>query len=1439
MFENGDLMNNQFVDDEKNDVLNSMNDTSGLEPVFDNKKSEFGGSAGNDFSVIKNEGGTGSMMTPVNGNESVEQFQTPIVAETNEQFQTPIITEQFQTPIIEDKDDELGGFTYLENEHNLEIPKFNKDDVDDEEPFSTFKLAGKWIREAVDLENYRNAVESMGAEVAKYKWAFDQGDMGDFDWKDFSSEMVKSGVRSIGVNTLNMAGNIMSMLGANVKPDENDLNSDSVVRKNILPKMSDTFMRLGKTFREYATKVEDIEFLSPNSEAYSQEPSFARLANVLGSGASQVLMMGAMSKAIGSAATYGLYSAGSGSDVFVQSYEKDEDLGKANTLAVANAGVSFAIDKIFNPLPNVVEKNAKITSRMIADDMLGAPLKEGGTEVLQQLLAENLVRKIGIDDTQDLFEGLIESALGSFMGSGVLVGANGVSYASARALENVHKRMALRGISDEDFELAKNNMLAFIETKPEAFEKILSYNLEENLKRLEEEAKHLENRSERKKTLSEIKKFDEVYERMKDKFTTAIGDEKKGAMAARLFEANAVTLYEADKTLTPEKYIGGLLPDVKSMKYDEFKRLNNPGDNMLYHFIGVNAKGIDLNRLAEAYQLEKEGYTPYTVWAKTGWFRAADDMMRMEVSDKDAKIKLIEDIVDDYEHEGITALDFSQGELRAIEKEMVSDALILKQNDGLIEEGIYWDFIKYLDMQKFDEFWEDTPFYDETFDKNLTKTNDNHEVYIKRFKEALKYENIVENYDKLKGSDLYGDEADVAFAEAEKLRFNEFMMRYWNRKFGLEKESFKKLEKDKSKEFEGNKEFEEKLEEIEKEYKEKKALRLEKLKENNIEDRGLYFWDIDKEYNFRKYKLFMGDFSDTKIDMNFKPRSYVEAFKPLKHSELFFENSGYKLRFLPEYRKKALIPLLDKMQNLYLLQKHREYILKTDRDRIIKENAVRNYNVYDENSPFKRERRAIELKKVQNGMEFKLGDILDHELMYKSYPEIRDAKVSFTAIEGGAPHHFYYNRDEGYVLEIDAEQLDFANLKNVFLQGASFVIQNIEDFDYTFTLEQQRNLMDRAYYLAKSNTDYIAIDELRKFIDTVMPDLDYRKFIVKKEVPVSLLGIAHSKAVGNHNKRTETFTYSDIDFDKLEYELKKRYIAFNTKDDAPVLDFAYQNFVHLKNGIAHMITTYARTHGGFSFITMPWSGILSQGNMDDRAMLKRDKWDEDDVGLLHWEHYMPQLMERGEVRNSSDVTNMYAEFKEYDDFDKEHLDETIENMAKGAYDEANKIIFLFENAKSETILHETFHYFYDVMEKSNLSQNMAFDGFRAIIDELKVDFLKQFNIYKSDSGKYFAFDEVNNDLVDFLKQSFDSQEALVEAGAKELFVIRIMNMLNMKASERKSETSYEGVVLFCKWMKNMIEMLNIDGRKASKGGARVIKFIRKNNEFKEEKDEKM
>ena len=762
MLDNINLVDNQTKD--KLDALNSMKSVGGLAPIFDDKKSEFEVNESSDFSISDND--TTMMMTPIDKTQREEQFQTPI---------NVLSEEQMMTPIVEENEETLGGFSYLENEHNLEIPKFNKEDIDDKEPFSNFKMAGKWLREAIDLDNYRKAVESMGEEVAKYKWAFDQGEMGEFNLKDFSSEVVKSGVRSMGVNTLNMAGNIMSMMGTNLKSDDIDFNSDSVVRKKILPKMSDTFLKLGNTLKDYAAKVEDIEFLAPSDEVYNEDPSFARLANVLGSGASQVLMMGAMSKAIGSVATYGLYSAGSGSEVFAQSYEKDNDLAKANTLAVANAGISFAIDKIFSPLPEVVEKNAKVTAKMIADDMLGAPLKEAGTEILQQMLAENLVRKIGVDDSQDLFEGLIESALGSCMGSTVLVGANGVSYASNRTLEQVRERLALRGLSAEDFELAKNNMLAFMESKPEAFEKVLSYNLNENLKRLEEEAKSLENSGERKKSLNEIKKFDDVYEKMKDRFFKATGDEQKSSLAARLFEANAMSLYEVDKSLSPEKYIGGLLPAVKSMNFEEFRGLNKPEDSVLYHFIGVNAKGIDLNKLAMAYRMEQESYVPHTIWIKTGWFRDADGKMKMEVSDEGARTKIFEEIVDDYEHEGISSSDFSSKEIEAIEQEMSLNALKLKSMSNVISEGFYWDFIRYLEGQNFDDFWIDSNLYDETTDKRLNEVDESIGVEKARAVEEVKLDIIWNKYNKNpRDEDFSEEEMKYISGRLEKERYNKF-----------------------------------------------------------------------------------------------------------------------------------------------------------------------------------------------------------------------------------------------------------------------------------------------------------------------------------------------------------------------------------------------------------------------------------------------------------------------------------------------------------------------------------------------------------------------------------------------------------------------------------------------------------------------------------------
>ena len=174
------------------------------------------------------------------------------------------------------------------------------------------------------------------------------------------------------------------------------------------------------------------------------------LANILGQGGANVLAMGGASKIIGSRATYGLFALGGSGDVWSESMDKDENVDKANMLTLASAGSSYAIDRIFNPLPSIIEKGVKKTSKEIAKEMLGAPIRELGSEIFQQVFSENLVRKIGIDETQLLFEGMIESAIGAMAGNMVVSGVDGSVYFANKSLDEVKRRILLKGVSDDE-----------------------------------------------------------------------------------------------------------------------------------------------------------------------------------------------------------------------------------------------------------------------------------------------------------------------------------------------------------------------------------------------------------------------------------------------------------------------------------------------------------------------------------------------------------------------------------------------------------------------------------------------------------------------------------------------------------------------------------------------------------------------------------------------------------------------------------------------------------------------------------------------------------------------------------------------------------------------------------------------------------------------------
>lgn len=649
---------------------------------------------------------------------------------------------------------EEGGrapFAYLEEEQNLNFPAFSAETVDEDAPLTSFQIAGKWLRQAADLRNYWALLENFGAQAAEYKWAYDEGKFGTFEAGAFGRELLKAGARGLGANTLRTAGNVLSMFGANLEGRNAGTAAVTAGAGLLVPETGKIFKNIGDKLGEYAGKIENSELLAPAAEAYSADPNWSKLANVLGQGSSQVLAMGTMAKFIGSGPTYGLFAGGGAGEIFKESYAKDGDIDTANTLALISGGTTFAIDKLFSPLPKQIEKDARITSKMIAREIAGAPLREAGTEVLQQMMAENLVRKVGIDDTQDLFEGLIESALGAIAGSSALMAADGSVYYARKTYEDARQRMLLRGVTAEEIELYKNNMMELLKSKPDAFGKVLNYVLERNLQRISEgetfaqggadaatmpeggpaaalmpetgaatagkstaataesgtDAENATVAAKRQnRSLAQVRQdvkgfrrlFDEVYKRS----LKATGDTGKARIAAGMMQANMMALYEIDGGFSPASLFAGQIPEYKQLAYQEFQKRLSPEAAVMFQFGGVEAKFADFKKLAEAYKLEQQDYSPRLIWSRTGWYRGGDGRWRFEINDSGAKLKIHTDVKADdlpkrYWQTYIRKLEEMEGHdilgLRKYEEILFQDKAIIKE----LYNYLYSDFIDFLD----------------------------------------------------------------------------------------------------------------------------------------------------------------------------------------------------------------------------------------------------------------------------------------------------------------------------------------------------------------------------------------------------------------------------------------------------------------------------------------------------------------------------------------------------------------------------------------------------------------------------------------------------------------------------------------------------------------------------------------------------------------------
>lgn len=379
---------------------------------------------------------------------------------------------------------------------------------------------------------------------------------------DLIPEAAKGFANEAVVTTPKMMSDITHWIGSNMK--------DPTGKKS--NNLSDALLSISEGMKNISEYMGDVELIKSKATSLPDGSlSWGQIGSVLGHGAGQGATMAVMAGTLGPKAAYGFYALAGGADVYKQSYEKDGDAGKANTLATINAASTYMIDRWFDPLPENIATGARMTAKEVAKEISKAIVKEPMAEGLQQVLAENLVRKIGLDAEQDLFEGVAEAMIGAFGGAAAMGGASAISaYSAERHYEEAKAKAVELGADPNDVEQYKRATIAKFQQHPEAFDTVFQKNVQQTINEINTFVKENGDTEEVRKAMQVKADLDEVYNRVYEQIKT--GDNDKVA-AAQAKVVQGVALWGSQELgISPLEYYEQRFPRIERTAFKEFNR---------------------------------------------------------------------------------------------------------------------------------------------------------------------------------------------------------------------------------------------------------------------------------------------------------------------------------------------------------------------------------------------------------------------------------------------------------------------------------------------------------------------------------------------------------------------------------------------------------------------------------------------------------------------------------------------------------------------------------------------------------------------------------------------------------------------------------------------------------------------------------------------------
>ena len=325
------------------------------------------------------------------------------------------------------------------------------------------------------------------------------------------------------------------------------------------------WQKAGETLRKGADFVLKDEGLKLDEDTFKGDfldnPSFTRASAAIASAAPSLMSMAGIVKLTGSAGlAYFIMGGVDSADIYEASKEAGQDLDKTNILYGSAMAGTALIDKLLMPVERILGKKltGKSIGKKIADRIVGGSLEAIGEG--SQTFVQNFVHHFGIDKTKNLFEGVIESAIGGF-GSGAF---------ATGAFERASDALKETGATQEEIDAMVDAGAMYVQQHPDEINDIAFQQLNEGLSNFEKFIAEHEGLPEAAEARRKKAELEAVGQASFERLVNAGTNENVARAQSRIVQG--IALWGSEESgLSPMEYFEQRFPEVRREKYKEFR----------------------------------------------------------------------------------------------------------------------------------------------------------------------------------------------------------------------------------------------------------------------------------------------------------------------------------------------------------------------------------------------------------------------------------------------------------------------------------------------------------------------------------------------------------------------------------------------------------------------------------------------------------------------------------------------------------------------------------------------------------------------------------------------------------------------------------------------------------------------------------------------------